>query len=108
VRQSFIESGFFYQYIVYENSKFFDINTLITINSKVWIIDKLKPNIPIVKISKSEFNLLNNGVYKKDGIRFTISGKAYWVNKELIEKLKLGVKIKISIYQIYHSLCKSL
>jgi hypothetical protein len=31
-----------------------------------------------------------------------------WVNKELIEKLKLGVRIKISIYQIYHSLCKSL
>jgi uncharacterized protein (DUF4213/DUF364 family) len=48
-----------------KTANFFDINTLITINSKVWIIDKLKPNIPIVKISKSEFNLLNNGVYKK-------------------------------------------
>jgi uncharacterized protein (DUF4213/DUF364 family) len=58
-----------------KTANFFDINTLITINSKVWIIDKLKPNIPIVKISKSEFNLLNNGVYKKDNIRFTISGK---------------------------------
>jgi hypothetical protein len=46
-----------------KTANFFDINTLITINSKVWI-DKLKPNIPIVKISKSEFNLLNN-VYKK-------------------------------------------
>jgi uncharacterized protein (DUF4213/DUF364 family) len=43
-----------------KTANFFDINTLITINSKVWIIDKLKPNIPIVKISKSEFNLLNN------------------------------------------------
>jgi hypothetical protein len=33
-----------------KTANFFDINTLITINSKVWIIDKLKPNIPIVKI----------------------------------------------------------
>jgi hypothetical protein len=90
-----------------KTANFFDINTLITINSKVWIIDKLKPNIPIVKISKSEFNLLNNGVYKRMVLDLLYS-EAYWVNKELIEKLKLGVKIKISIYQIYHSLCKSL
>jgi uncharacterized protein (DUF4213/DUF364 family) len=48
-----------------KTANFFDINTLITINSKVWIIDKLKPNIPIVKISKSEFNLLNNGSIRK-------------------------------------------
>jgi hypothetical protein len=75
-------------------ANFFDINTLITINSKVWIIDKLKPNVPIVKISKSEFNLLKNGVYKKDDIRFTISGQTYWINKELIEKIKIRCKNK--------------
>lgn len=75
-----------------KTSNFFDINTLITINSKVWIIDKLKPNNPILKISKSEFNLLKKGVYKKDNIKFDISGETYWVNQDLIDKIKIRCK----------------
>jgi hypothetical protein len=75
-----------------KTSNFFDINTLITINSKVWIIDKLKPNNPILKISKSEFNLLKKGVYKKDNIKFDISGKTYWFNQDLIDKIKIRCK----------------
>jgi hypothetical protein len=75
-----------------KTSNFFDINTLITINSKVWIIDKLKPNNPILKISKSEFNLLKKGIYKKDDIKFDISGETYWINKDLIDKIKIRCK----------------
>lgn len=75
-----------------KTSNFFDINTLITINSKVWIIDKLKPNNPILKISKSEFNLLKKGVYKKDNIKFDISGETYWISKDLIDKIKIRCK----------------
>ena len=47
------------------NGYFFDINALITTNSKVWIIDKLKPNEPILKIAKSEFN----AAYHLDQVR---------------------------------------
>ena len=37
---------------------FFDINTLITTNSKVWIIDRDKPNKPIIKMQRK--NLARN------------------------------------------------
>lgn len=73
---------------------FFDIDTLITVNSKVWLIDKLKPNIPLVKINKSDFNLIKKGVFKKDNINFEISGQKYWLNQELLNKIKIQSKNK--------------
>ena len=76
------------------NGYFYDINSLITTNSKVWIVDKLKPTEPILKIPKSEFNLIKKGVYKKDNINLTISGKTYWLNKELMEAIKIRCKNK--------------
>ena len=51
------------------NAHFFDLNSLITMNSKVWIVNKLNPNKPLLRISKSEFNLLRKGVYRKDNIK---------------------------------------
>ena len=73
---------------------FFDIDTLITVNSKVWLIDKLKPNIPLVKISKSDFNLIKKGVFKKDNINFEISGQKYWLSQDLLNKIKIQSKNK--------------
>lgn len=73
---------------------FFDIDTLITVNSKVWLIDKLKPSIPILKITKSEFNLIKKGVYKKDNIHFEISGKKYWLSQDIFNKIKIQSKNK--------------
>ena len=74
------------------NAHFFDLNTLITMNSKVWIVDKLKPNNPLLRISKSEFNLIRKGVYKKDNIQFEISGERYWLSEELLNKIKIKAK----------------
>jgi hypothetical protein len=39
-------------------SHFFDIDVILSTNSQVWIVDKTIPNIPIMKISKSDFNLI--------------------------------------------------
>jgi hypothetical protein len=61
-------------------------------NSKVWIVDKLKPNNPLLRISKSEFNLIRKGVYKKDNIQFEISGERYWLSEELLNKIKIKAK----------------
>lgn len=71
---------------------FFDINTLITTNSKVWIIDRDKPNKPIIRIPKSDFNLIKKGVYKKDDIKFEIQGESYWISKELFDQIKIKSK----------------
>ena len=74
------------------SAHFFDLNSLITMNSKVWIVNAQTPNKPLIKISKSEFNLLKKGVYKKDNIRFNINGQTYWFSEELFNKIKIKSK----------------
>lgn len=73
---------------------FFDINTLITTNSKVWIVDRDKPNKPILRIPKSDFNLIKKGVYKKDNINFEMQGDSYWISKDLFDQIKIKSKNK--------------
>jgi hypothetical protein len=73
---------------------FFDINTLITTNSKVWIVDRDKPNKPILRIPKSDFNLIKKGVYKKDNIKFDMQDESYWISKDLFEQIKIKSKNK--------------
>ena len=71
---------------------FFDLNSLITTNSKVWIVDRDKPNKPILRIPKSDFNLIKKGVYKKDDIKFEIQGESYWISKDLFDQIKIKAK----------------
>lgn len=73
---------------------FFDINTLITTNSKVWIVDRDKPNKPILRIPKSDFNLIKKGVYKKDNIKFEMQDESYWISKDLFDQIKIKSKNK--------------
>lgn len=73
-------------------SHFFDIDTLLITNSKVWIIDKSNPNIPIMKITQSEFNLIKNGVYKGQNNRIDFGGKTYWLPSNMLETIKIKFK----------------
>ena len=41
---------------------FFDLDTILTTDNKVWLVDKTIPNIPIMKISQSDFNLIKNEI----------------------------------------------
>lgn len=68
---------------------FFDLSVLIELNSKVWLVSKTKPSVPIVKISSSEFNLIKKGVYVKFGERMKIGGTDYWIGKELSDEIKV-------------------
>lgn len=71
---------------------FFDINSLIQVNSKVWIVSKTEPNRPIVKISESDFNLIKKGIWKNTGVSIVIGNKNYYVKQELLEELKIKCK----------------
>ena len=48
-------------------SYFFDIDTILTVYNKVWIVDKSNPNMPLLRINQSDFNLIKSGVYKNQG-----------------------------------------
>jgi hypothetical protein len=76
------------------NAHFFDLNTLITINSKVWIVENTNPNMPLLRISKHEFNLIKKGVYKNFNIKVKLSGNEYWISEEIYNNLKVSCKNK--------------
>ena len=68
-------------------SHFFDIDTLIKIKNKVWIISKTNPSKPILKIDKSEFNLIKKGIYKKYKSIISINGVNYFFPKDLFDEI---------------------
>lgn len=72
---------------------FFNIDSLIDIDSKVWIVDKSNPNIPIIKISTSDFNLIKNGVYKSQGNKVDYNGQSFWLPTNIFNKLKVKLKL---------------
>lgn len=76
------------------NAHFFDLNTLITINSKVWIVENTNPNTPLLRISKHEFNLIKKGVYKNFNTKIKLSGNDYWISEEIYNNLKISCKNK--------------
>ncbi len=74
------------------NAHFFDLDTILVTDAKVWIVDKTIPSVPIMKISISDFNLIKNGVYSKQGNSLDFAGHVYWLPSELFEKLKIKAK----------------
>ena len=71
---------------------FFDIDVLVEVNSKVWVISKTNPSIPIIKISKHEFNLIKRGIYKKYKQNLSIGSESYWLSEDLMNSLKVRCK----------------
>jgi hypothetical protein len=73
-------------------SHFFEIDTLIKLENQAWVVDKNNPNIPIMKISKSDFNLIQSGIYRKQNNKIEFNGKVFWLPTELVNKLKIKAK----------------
>lgn len=71
---------------------FFDLDTIIRIDNKVWIIDKKNPNNPILKISQSDFNLIRKGIYRSHNQRLSLNGSNYWFPEEIMNQIKIKSK----------------
>ena len=84
---------------------FFDIETILVMNSKVWIVDKSNPKVPIMKISKSDFNLIKSGIYKSQNNSIYFGGATYWIPEKLMNTLKVKCKnLKIDITKLIFSM----
>ena len=67
---------------------FFDLdNTLWYIKSDIWVIDKDKPNIPIIKISPIEFALIKSGIYLKDDIPVDYNNETFYISMDMLERI---------------------
>lgn len=84
---------------------FFDLdNTLWYIKSDVWVIDKNKPSVPILKISPIEFALIKSGIYVKDDILIEYNGDSYFISKDMLERIERKIKnIKLNNIGISYS-----
>ncbi len=75
------------------NSVFIDLDALVKIENKAWIVDKNSPNIPLLKLSKSDFSLIKSGIYRSQNNKIEFNGVTYWLPSELINNLKIKAKI---------------
>lgn len=88
-----------------ENAHFFDIDTLIRVQSQVWIVSKMKPSIPIIKITQSEFNLIKKGIYRRHHSPLSMGGETYWLPQNLLNDLKVSAKnSKVDITDLVFSM----
>lgn len=74
------------------NAHFFDLDTLIRVENSVWVVSKIKPNIPLLKISPSEFKMIKNGIYRKYNCPLIIGDKSYWLPENLLSEIKIKCK----------------
>jgi hypothetical protein len=45
-----------------------------------------------MKISKSDFNLIESGIFRKQNHKMEFNGKTFWLPTELVNKIKVKAK----------------
>lgn len=71
---------------------FIDLNVLLEMDNQAWVVDKKNANVPIVKISKSDLNLIKSGIFKKQGNKVDFNGRTYYLPTDLMNKIKIKTK----------------
>ena len=71
---------------------FIDLNVLLEMDNQAWVVDKKNANTPIVKISKSDFNLIKSGIFKNQGNKVDFNGRTYYLPTDLMNKIKIKTK----------------
>jgi hypothetical protein len=74
------------------NAFIFDIDSLLTFDRKVWIVDRINPSIPILRIDESEFNLIKSDIYMSLNNKLYFNGRSYYVSNELLDRIKVKSK----------------
>ena len=93
------QTGFFIYSLM--NAHFIELDIILKTESKPWIVDRLNPNIPIMKMDISEFNLFKSGIYKSHGNKIQFNGKTFWLSNEFMNKLKVkSKKYKVDISKL--------
>jgi len=84
---------------------FFDIETILVMDNKVWIVDKLNPKVPIIKVSRSEFNLIKSGIYRSQNNSIYFGGNTYWIPEKLMNTIKIKCKnLKVDVTNLIFSM----
>jgi hypothetical protein len=71
---------------------FIDLNVLLQMENHAWVVDKKNANVPIIKISQSDLNLIQSGIFKKQGNKVDFNGRTYYLPESLMNKIKIKTK----------------
>lgn len=71
---------------------FFDIETLFKLDQKVWIIDKNRPEKPLFKMSRYDYNVIKNNLYLNKDLKLRIDNKYFYFNEYYFNKIKTVCK----------------
>ena len=63
---------------------FFDIESVLVNDSKVWIVDRYNVNSFIMKLNQSDFNLIRRGIYKPQDNKVNLGGTEYFQKAQLV------------------------
>jgi len=74
------------------NAHFIDLDVILKIESKPWIVSKENPNIPILKIDPADFKIFQSGIYRNQNNKIEFNGKTFWLSNEAMNKVKLSAK----------------
>lgn len=87
------------------NAHFFDIDTVIISDAKIWVVDKSKPSDCIIKMDQSDFNLVKSGIYRSHGNKIRFSGIDYYLPDDIMNKIKIRCKnIKCDVSNLAFSM----
>lgn len=62
-------------------------NSLVKIDRKIWIIEKNNPAEPILRLSESDFKMIESGIFRSQNNRIEFNGKVYFISNEMIKNL---------------------
>lgn len=71
---------------------FFDIDTLLIMDTKAWIISKSDPSNAIMKINKAEFNIIKSGIYRSQNNKVDFNGNIFWLPDSIMSRLMVLIK----------------
>ena len=71
---------------------FFDIDSIVRVDSKVCIVSKKNPNSPLVRIDQYEYNLIQSGIYKNKGEELNIGGNICHLSAKTFNLIKSKCK----------------
>lgn len=87
------------------SAHFFDIETILVMYSKVWIVDKTNPKFPVMRLSISDFNLIKSGIYRSQNNYIYFGGSTYWIPEDLMNSIKIKCKnLKIDLTNLAFSM----
>jgi len=62
-------------------------DTLVSIDRKIWIIEKNNPSEPIIRMDESDFKMIESGVFRNQNNRVEFNGRIYFLSNEMMKSL---------------------